>query len=267
MEQKPPRTLVIVLLLQALALGCVPEGEERDTTPPTAPILKSRSVDSLYAETGIRPEPGTDVRSYWIRLEWYRNPEEDLAGYLVYRRGEYDAEFPQTSIGNLILGQNLSPSIDPYFVDLDSPNLQPNDTSGDSRGYCYVVRAYDQSGNISDFSPTAYYRLINNPHDFGVSNAGLGQYYLDWSFESGPEVFFDYFMIRVWDAETGEPMWWMKYTEFSSMHRVLLNANGSAQPFVSGRTYVWKLSVVANSNPPTRSPAGSAVKTSFVYQD
>jgi len=73
MERKPPRTLVIALLLQALVLGCVPESEERDTTPPTAPVLKSRSVDSLYAETGIRPEPGTDAQSYRIRLEWYRN--------------------------------------------------------------------------------------------------------------------------------------------------------------------------------------------------
>lgn len=266
MEQKPPRIFVIAMLLQALMLGCVPEGEERDTTPPTAPVLKSRSVDSLYAETGIRPEPVTDAQSYWIRLEWYRNLEEDLVGYLVYRRGEYDAEFPQTPIGNLILGQNLSPSKDPYFVDLDWRNLQPNDTSGDSRGYRYAVRAYDQSGNYSDFSQTAYYRLINNPRDFAVSNPSPGQYFLQWSFESGPEVFFDYFMIRIWDEETGEPMWWLKYTEFSSTHSVLLNVNGSSQSFVAGRSYVWKLSVVANSNPPERSPAGSAVKTSFVYR-
>jgi hypothetical protein len=250
-----------------LALSCVPEGEDRDTTPPATPNLKPRSMDSLYAETGIRPEPGTDAASYWIRVEWFPNLEEDLAGYLVYRRGEYEADFPQTALRNLILGQNLSPNIDPYFIDLDWRNLQPDDTSGDSRGYFYAVRAYDQLGNISELSRTAYYRLINNPRNLAVSRKNPGQYYLEWNFESGISVFIDYFMIRVWDEDTGEPMWWMKYIEFSSTHSVLLNLNGSARPFETGHSYVWKLSVIANSNPPTRSPAGSAAKTTFTYSD
>jgi hypothetical protein len=185
----------------------------------------------------------------------------------VYRRGEYEADFPQTALRNLILGQNLSPNIDPYFIDLDWRNLQPDDTSGDSRGYFYAVRAYDQLGNISELSRTAYYRLINNPRNLAVSRKNPGQYYLEWNFESGISVFIDYFMIRVWDEDTGEPMWWMKYIEFSSTHSVLLNLNGSARPFETGHSYVWKLSVIANSNPPTRSPAGSAAKTTFTYSD
>jgi len=245
--------------------GCVPEGEDVDTTPPAQPILKPRSVDSLYAETGIRPEAVTDARNYWIRIEWYRNPEEDLKGYAIYRRGENESDFPETPIGQLIIGQNLSPTAEPYFVDRDTWNLQPNDTTGDTRGYWYAVRAYDQVGNTSEFSQSAYYRLIWNPRNFDVTDPSPGVHYLEWTYESGPEVIIDYYMIRVWDEETAQPMWWMKYTEFSSAQRLLLNADGSAQPFVSGRTYVWKLSVIANSQYPTRAPAGSAVKTTFVY--
>jgi hypothetical protein len=245
--------------------GCAPEGEAVDTTPPAKPVLKPHSVETDYAETGIRPEAVTDPRNYWIGVEWYRNLEDDLGGYLVYRHDEGETEFPTASIGNLILRQNLSPNIDPYFVDMDTWNLQPNDTTGETRGYWYAVRAYDQLGNVSEFSEATYYRLIANPLSFNVTGSAVSGYYLEWTYESSPGVLIDYYMLRVWDAGTNEPMWWMRYTEFSSTHRVLLNADGTAQPFVSGRSYVWKLNVVANSGQPTRSPAGSAVKRTFVY--
>lgn len=258
---------ILATLLSLLAASCGYNSEDTDTTPPVTPVLKPRSVDSLYAETGIRPEAGTSPWEYAIRIEWYPNTEEDLAGYLVYRHGEEDSLFPNTPVENLILGQNFSPYEDPYFVDYDRENLQPNDTTGDTRGYYYAVRAYDVSDNISGFSDIAYYRLITNPSSFSVSNPSSGEYYLKWTYESGPEVFFDYFMIRVWDSETGERAWHMKYTDFGRTHNVLLNVNGTAQPFVSGRRYVWKLNVIANSNPPQRSPAGCAVKTDFVYYE
>lgn len=264
---KPNGTFAIVLLLLVFMAGCGEDSEDADTTPPVAPTLKARSINSLYAETGIRPEPWTTGGDYWIRVEWYPNREEDLAGYLVYRRSEMDPEFPDAPIRDLVLGQVPSRDEDPYFIDFDTENLQPDDTTGESRGYYYAVRAYDVSDNLSDFSVAAYYRLISNPRNFYVWNPSPGEYYLEWTFEGGPEIFFDYFMIRIWDEETGQPMWWMQYIEYSSTHSVPLNADGTAEPFVSGRRYVWKLSVIANSHPPPRTPAGSAVKSSFEYQD
>lgn len=258
---------VVTLLLAILAAGCGGDSEDADTTPPVAPTLKPRSADSLYAQTGIRPEAGVTDREYFIRVEWYRNREEDLAGYYVYRHGESDTEFPQTPLDNLILGQDISFYEDPYFIDYDTGNLQPDEMTGETRGYYYAVRAYDQFGNLSDWSASAYYRLIGNPQGLSVTNSSPGQYYLEWNYESGPDVFFDYFMIRVWDAETGQRAWHMKYTAFGSTFSVALNANGTAEPFISGRRYVWKLSVIANSYPPDRSPAGCAAKTNFVYSD
>jgi hypothetical protein len=230
------------------------------------PVLKPHSVETDYAETGIRPEAVTDPRNYWIRLDWYRNYEDDLGGYQVYRHAEDETEFPTTPIGNLILRLNLSPNIDPYFIDMDTWNLQPNDTTGETRGYWYAVRAYDQVGNLSDLSEPAYYRLVANPLSFDVTGSEAGGYYLEWTYESSPGVLIDYYMMRVWDEGTNEPMWWMRYTEYGATHRVLLNADGTAvNPFVPGRTYIWKLNVVANSSQPNRSPAGSAVKRTFVY--
>jgi hypothetical protein len=258
---------VVAVLFAALVAGCGQDSEDADTTPPVAPVLKPRSLDSLYAETGIRPEPGTTPREYFIRIEWYRNREEDLAGYYVYRRGELATEFPQTPLDNLIVGQDISPYEDPHFIDYDTENLAPDEMTGETRGYYYAVQAYDQLGNVSDFSASAYYRLIANPQNLAVTSPSPGQHYLEWTYEGGPDVFYDYFMIRVWDEETGQRAWHMKYTAFGSTHSVALNANGTAEPFISGRRYVWKLSVIANSNPPDRSPAGCAVNTYFVYSD
>ena len=256
--------LMAVLGFLILMAGCGEDSPDTDATPPTAPVLKPRSVDSLYEERGIRPE-ASGVLSYWIRLEWYLNSEDDLQGYYVYRRGEDEDISPEVYVGNVVLGEDFFPGEEPYFIDYSTGNLRPDPSTGETRGYYYRVQAYDESGNVSDFSPVAYYRLIANPLSPSVSGYP-GEYYLNWTFESGPEVFIDYYMLRVWNKDTGEPMWWTKYSNFGSTHQVLLNEENALEAFESGQYYVWKISVIANSNPPERSPAGSAVKMEFRYE-
>lgn len=264
--RRTPRPVILILAVFIVAIGCGEDSEDTDIKPPAAPTMKPRSIESNYDETGIRPEASESASDYWIRIEWYPNSEEDLAGYLVYRRSENETEFPETSLGNLTLGQNFPADEDPYYSDYDTPVLKPDEFTGDSRGYYYAVRAYDQMNNLSDLSALAYYRLIPNPGGFAVTSADSGVYYLEWTYESGPDII-DYYMIRVWDKNTEQPqpMWWKKYRDWGSELSVLLNDDGTAEPFVSGTDYVWKLSVVANSDDPSRAPAGCAMRRSFNY--
>ncbi len=261
------RQLVVLMAILGffiLMAGCGEDSSDTDATPPTTPVLKPRSVDSLYEEAGIRPE-AFNVLNYWIRVEWYLNTEDDLKGYFIYRRGEEEESFPEGHYDHVVLGEDFYLGEDPFYIDYDTGNLRPEPSTGDTRGYYYAVRAYDESGNFSEFSPVAYYRLIANPLSLAVTTSHTGERYLNWTFQSGPEVFIDYYMLRIWDKETGQPMWWTKYTDFSSTHSVLLNEDNALETFVPGQYYVWKLSVIANSNPPERSPAGCAVKTEFRY--
>jgi hypothetical protein len=256
--------LTAVLGVFILMIGCGEDSPDTDSTPPVTPVLKPRSADSLYEESGIRPEP-SGVQAYWIRVEWYPNTEDDLEGYFIYRRGEEDEDFPESYYDNVVLGEDFYLGEDPYYIDRDTPDLRPDPSTGDTRGYYYALRAYDESGNISDFSPVAYYRLIANPFSLSVTTSYTGDHYLDWTFQSGPEVFIDYYMLRVWDKDTGQPMWWRKYSDFSSTQHVLLDDGNALVTFIPGHWYVWKLSVIANSNSPERSPAGCAVKKEFQY--
>jgi hypothetical protein len=256
--------LMAVLGFIILIAGCGEDNPGGDATPPTTPVLKPRSVDSLYEEAGIRPE-AANVLNYWIRVEWYLNTEDDLEGYFVYRRGEDEEVFPEAYVGNVVAGQDFFLGQDPHFIDYDTANLRPDPSTGETRGYYYRVQAYDESGNLSEFSSVVYYRLIANPLSPHVTMSHTGEYYLDWTFQSGPQVFIDYYMLRIWDKVTNQPMWWMKYSNFGSTLSVLLDEDNALETFIPGRDYVWKLSVIANGNPPERSPAGCAVRMEFTY--
>ena len=256
--------LMAVLGFLILMAGCGEDSPDSDATPPTTPVLKPRSVDSLYEEAGIRPEAANSL-NYWIRVEWYLNTEDDLKGYFIYRRGEDEEVFPEAYVGNVVAGEDFFLGEDPYFIDYDTATLRPDPSTGETRGYYYRVRAYDESDNLSNFSPVVYYRLIANPLSLAVTTSHTGDRYLEWTFQPSPGVFIDYYMIRIWDKETDQPMWWTKYSNFGSTLSVLLDEDNALETFIPGRNYVWKLSVIANSNSPERSPAGCAVKKEFTY--
>ena len=95
----------------------------RDTFPPAAPVGLEAAVI-----------PATSQASAYVELSWAISPEEDLAGYNVYRSGRDDT--PGERINSEIL-----PS--PTFRDISV-------VSG--RRYFYRVSAVDHAGNESPLS-------------------------------------------------------------------------------------------------------------------
>ena len=95
----------------------------RDTFPPTAPVGLEAAVI-----------PATSQAPAYVELSWAISPEEDLAGYNVYRSGRDDT--PGERINSEIL-----PS--PTFRDISV-------VSG--RHYFYCVSAVDHAGNESPLS-------------------------------------------------------------------------------------------------------------------
>jgi fibronectin type III domain protein len=90
-----------------------------DSFPPAVPV----GVQAVYSEIG-------DVRG--IDLTWNANNEDDLAGYIVYRRASGEAQWTR-----------VSPEIVKTPTFRDTTNLQPATT------YEYAVSAVDVRGNES----------------------------------------------------------------------------------------------------------------------
>ena len=95
----------------------------RDTFPPGAPVGLAAAVI-----------PATSQASAYIELSWAISPEEDLAGYYVYRSGRDDT--PGERINSEVL-------LSPTFRDMSV-------VSG--RRYFYRVSAVDHAGNESPLS-------------------------------------------------------------------------------------------------------------------
>jgi hypothetical protein len=95
----------------------------RDTFPPAAPVGLQAAVI-----------PATSQAPAYVELSWAISPEEDLAGYNVYRSGRNDT--PGKRINSEIL-----PS--PTFRDI---SVEPG------RHYFYRVSAVDHAGNESPLS-------------------------------------------------------------------------------------------------------------------
>jgi fibronectin type 3 domain-containing protein len=100
----------------------------------------SSAVVQGVAEKRLPPSVPTGLVAVWQRdgvaLRWDKNPEPDIAGYNLYRRGKEEKEFVK---------MNPRLIMEPYFLD-GSADLQ--------RSYIYRLQVVDSSPsrNESDFS-------------------------------------------------------------------------------------------------------------------
>ncbi|MCH7761975.1 fibronectin type III domain-containing protein, partial [candidate division TA06 bacterium] len=113
--------------------------------PPSPPFLIPHGNDEDSVDVGIDAVSEGD----WIYLEWRENPEEDLAGYIVYRDSLPNPGF--TPISSLIQ--------DTFYMD-------KNLTLGIR--YYYTVTAVDTAGNESNRAvlkggDTLNYQLASKP--------------------------------------------------------------------------------------------------------
>ena len=143
--------LKIVLSLAAalLVFGCGQDTQSRDDVPPQTPSIVPRSDDSAYPQAGVRAEPTLTDRNYWTRIEWYRNPESDIASYRVRRWSEQVSASEAPIVADLSLGVDLLDSYILSWIDRGDDQfggtanlLAPND-QGLTRGYWWQVQAID----------------------------------------------------------------------------------------------------------------------------
>ncbi len=152
---------------------------------------------SEYETDLVAPSPPTGLyasaRDSKVILEWYHNPERDVAGYKVWWSTSYSGRY-----------QYLGSTSTNYFVDRGAIN---------GRTYYYAVSAYDFSGNESQLSreevfatprPEGYglvlYDYRTNPDRAGYdfSTFSVGRYDDQYT-----DIFFEYYngtyYMNVWN--------------------------------------------------------------------
>lgn len=264
-----------------LLLGCGDDQTSRDDIRPIAPVPVERSRDDVYPQRGIRPEPTLIDNQYRVRIEWQPNPEPDVAGYRIWRRREDESVLRRTIIRDLRFGVNLDRAPTLVFLDAGDDYLgrplnllapdQPEDSIS-TRGFVWFIEAYDEANNRSLLSDSLYYRLVNNSRSMHVIRQAPGRYSLEWQFDANddPEGMSYYYMIRVYSATYGTDsvMWHQQVFRYGGQVSVILNNDSLARPFQTDSAYVWQLNVVViATDDSSRTPAGSAAYTTFVYQD
>lgn len=269
--------LRVLCLFAAVAavIGCGQDTESRDDIPPQTPNMVPRSDDSVYPQAGVRPEPTLTDRNYWTRIEWYRNPENDLASYRVRRWSEHTTAAEAPIIADLTLGVEL---VDQYILNWidrgvdqfggDANLLAPVD--GDTRGYWWQVQAQDTAGNRSEWSDSVYFRMIYNPYNLNVVGTG-GNVRLTWTYPiGGTATLLSFYKIRVYSEWFGRDslIWDYSVQLYAENNSVLVGDGGAFAPMTNDCTYVWQLNAVSYVQSDTNdvSIAGAAMYTTFRYQ-
>ena len=268
-------SLVVFLLIS----GCGQNESSKDDIAPSAPVWISRSDDYAYPQQGIRAEPVSDDRQHRVRLEWYANPESDVATYRVIRIAEQDTNpNHHPPVKDLRLGYDLplgqaryswvDEGYDPNYN--TNNNLDPNPVDGQSRGFWWELQAIDTAGNKSPYSSRVYYRLIANANNLAVARDSANLYTLSYGFTANCNDDIPLQdVIRVYSQHWGTDSLvffyaWPRYTEHAS---VIMDFHGSNAPLVRDCTYVCQVNAICNRpNPNHAQPlSGSAAYTTFVY--
>ena len=249
--------------------GCGEDSSSKDDLAPQPPIPIARSDDGIYPQRGVRPEPTSNPDNYWMRIEWERNTETDVKGYIV-RRGPVDPTLGNHyPVSQLEYGFELSshPDVTEHFwIDTGKDNFNQSSnllspSLGETRDYFWQIAAYDESGNRSEWSDTVRYTLIENPFSFEVIRLGPDDYSLSWQYPTGG---FLQYKVRIYSYYYGQDhvMWDpLLFPGYTTQESIQLNRDGTANPFEQDCTYVWQLNAIRDDE------SGAAIYTTFTYQD
>jgi hypothetical protein len=259
---------IFVVSLPLMMSGCGEDSSSKDDIAPQKPIVVPRSDDAIYPQQGVRPEPSPSAASYWVRVEWQRNPEPDVKGYNVWRGSIDPTEGTLYRVADLEYGFELSnaPGVTQHFwidvgngaagaLNLLAPVL------GEPQNYFWQIQAFDETGNRSELSDTIRYTLIENPFETTVTRAGPNSYVLSWRYLTGIAL---NYKIRVYSSYYGRDsvMWDPPlFPGYTSQESISLNQDETARAFERDCTYVWQLNAIRDHE------AGAAIFTLFTYQD
>jgi len=273
---KTARYLYCLPLLALLLWGCGEDTQSADDIPPQQPVVVPRTDDGAYPQSGVRAEPTTAERFYWVRIEWYRNTEDDLESYRVRRWSERTIAEEAPIIADLSLDVDLIDAPVLFWVDRgddqfgDPANLlAPID--GSTRGYWWQVQAVDTAGNRSQWSDSVYFRLMYNP--FNLNTAGSGENMrLTWNYPiGGASTYLSYYKIRVYSAWFGvdSVKWDYQVQLYSDANSILFGEGGAHGTLTPDCSYVWQLNAVSlvASDSNDVALAGAAQQKTFVYSE
>lgn len=271
--------MFMIMLLSSLAVfllsGCGEDTQSRDDVAPQKPIMLTRSDDVVYPQSGVRPEPTLTDRNYWTRIEWFRNPEDDLGGYRVRRWSEQTTAEEAPIIADLAMDVDLIDQFVLYWIDRgedqfgDPANLLAPNDQGLTRGYWWQVQAKDTAGNRSEWSDSVYFRMIYNPYNLNVSRTG-NDIRLGWNYPiGGTGTYLSYYKIRVYSQWWGRDslIWDYNVQLYAETNSVTVGEGGATSPMTIDCSYVWQLNAISLVASDTNDVAlaGSSMYTTFTY--
>jgi hypothetical protein len=232
--------LTIGCLVMSLLSGCGKENVATDTEPPAQVSFTPRSAETDSVESGIDAVP----EGNYIYLSWLPSYAADLAGYRLYRQAE-------DSVDRVMIAEGIQ-TIE--YIDRDAA-LAPNSQTGFSMGFFYWVTAYDESGNESALSQSAYYRLMDKP---GLSTPvpQSNSVILSWSYNHLDPLVTSGFIVRLFRFSGSNliPIFIENHQEFFPLTTIC--------PFgLSPGNYRYQVDVVGAT--PTDQPSGSEAAIDF----
>lgn len=222
----------LIVSLGLAWVGCE-RGSDRDTIPPAPPVALPSSEPISSDEQGIDAVPEWD----WIRLEWWVGPEEDLAGYEIYRRREDEA------VDSLIVVLPIEEiSGDVAFYEDDGIDLHVR--------YFYTIKAFDEADNISTVSDTLTYMLLSKlrpDQPRGETDDRMPEFVFHWG--DDPSAILHY-VVKVTDA-TGTTYLWISDLVlpegYGKPGQIVYNVDGNAtSDSLASGVYRWRVDGVGS---------------------
>jgi hypothetical protein len=139
----------------------------------------------------------------------------------------------------------------PIYLDMADSILAPNLNTGLSEGFYYWISAYDQAGNESALSQSAYYQLIPKaePHDPVPQGDSV---ILTWGYSQSPGFQIAGFVIRLYNmTDLGWEPFWIAEHELYNQWQVVY-----PQVLLPG-SYLYQVDVIGSSSLPTGSEAAA----------
>ena len=226
-----------------------------DPTPPSPPVWVQKSLPEVWPERGIDAH-----ESGGIYLEWESNPEEDIAGYSIYR-ARWDDE-----AGNV----NQYIAIATIKVDSETDLIYLDNEASEKQIYYYKLRSVDVSGNLSQFSESLKYELlpalsINTMMPNGSTDSLNEDRTLSWVFEMEVDLVDNCITVLSSDNQLVtrvivQPYDYTGGREYWTLPTSLM--------LIPNRIYKWRIDANANYNSESLENSGSESNwATFLYVD
>ena len=235
---------LFLLSFFVIAFQCT---DVENPNPPEIPKIVDKSVPEKFTEKGIDAIEETNA----IIIQWEANSEKDLEGYYIYRA----ANTINSNSDELKYSKTATISVN-YVNPIATATEYIDYNVSIKIQYFYYIRAFNQSGNVSDASDTISYKLAAKPTLYcpqGIicpEDGSTASQTPTFSFKYSPDIDFgiSYFIIKVADIN-GDSLWCYGFPREGydgSTQKIIFNKDGSSlvDTLTSGGQYQWKIDAI-----------------------